>query len=72
MSSEATTFSLEFSRSNWKFHHQSTSYKEKITEFDLKIVSLFPLANDDCSGEKKIIEKSKEVKKFKKCHKVRQ
>lgn len=52
-------FSLEFSRSNWKFHHQSTSDKEKITEFNLKFVSLFPLANDDYRGEKKIKEKKK-------------
>lgn len=41
-------FILAFSRRNWKFHHQSTSFKDCITKFDIKkIVSLFLLYNDD-------------------------
>lgn len=38
-SSVAAMF-LAFSKSNWKFHHQSTSFKEYVTQYDIKKVFL--------------------------------
>lgn len=50
-SSEAAKPFLEFTRGNWKFHHQSTSPKERITEFALKSAFPFPRASDNSRGE---------------------
>lgn len=50
-SSEAAKSSLEFTRGNWKFHHQSTSPEERITDFALKSAFPFPRAGDNCRGE---------------------